>query len=320
MAPIPQPAIDPTLDAIDAAMESRENGKPPRSYLGMSGVGHSCERKLWMDWRWVSQAKFNAATLKRFADGHHGEDVQAERIRMVHGVTLLTIDPDTGRQWGASDLNGHFKGHMDGAVLGLLQAPKTWHVWEHKQVDEKKQTKLIKLKVEKGEKHALEAWDAIYYAQAILYMHYSGMDRHYLTCSTPGGRGTISVRTESNTEAAMRLLAKAERIVGASNPPARISEDATWFECRFCDHRDACHGDATPDRHCRSCLHSSPVADGAWTCERQRMPLDMRTQRAGCAAHLFIPGLIHGEQIDAGEDWVSYAMRDGAEWRDGVPA
>lgn len=50
------------------------------------------------------------------------------------------------------------------------------------------------------------------------------------------------------------------------------------------------------------------------------MPIDTRTQRAGCAAHLFIPALIHGEQTDAGEDWVSYRMRDGEEWRDGVPA
>ena len=26
------------------------------------------------------------------------------------------------------------------------------------------------------------------------------------------------------------------------------------------------------------------------------------------------------EQVDAGEDWVSYRLPDGTEWRDGVPA
>ncbi len=320
MAPLPQPANDPTLAAIDSEIEDRENGKPAREYLGMSGIGHSCERKSWMDWRWVSRVQFRADTLKRFADGHHGEEVQADRLRMVDGITLLTVNPENGRQWGVSDIGGHFKGHMDGALLGLLQAPKTWHVWEHKQVEEKKQAKLEKLKAEKGEKQALAAWDAIYYAQAILYMHYSGMDRHYLTCATPGGRRTISVRTEANTEDALRLLAKAERIIASAVPPARISADPAWFECRLCPHSEACHGDAVPERHCRSCLHSSPVADGAWTCERQRMPITVRDQRQGCAAHLYIPALIPGEQVDAGEDWVSYRMRDGEEWRDGVPA
>jgi len=29
---------------------------------------------------------------------------------------------------------------------------------------------------------------------------------------------------------------------------------------------------------------------------------------------------VAGEQIDAGEDWVSYRLPDGTEWRDGVPA
>ena len=45
-----------------------------------------------------------------------------------------------------------------------------------------------------------------------------------------------------------------------------------------------------------------------------------REQEAGCAAHLYIPDLVPGEQIDAGEDWVSYRLPDGTEWRDGVPA
>jgi len=29
--------------------------------------------------------------------------------------------------------------------------------------------------------------------------------------------------------------------------------------------------------------------------------------------------LVHGEQLDAGDDYVDYRMADGTEWRDGVP-
>ena len=49
-------------------------------------------------------------------------------------------------------------------------------------------------------------------------------------------------------------------------------------------------------------------------------PLARREQEAGCAAHLYIPDLVPGEQVDAGEDWVSYRLPDGSAWRDGVAA
>ena len=75
-----------------------------------------------------------------------------------------------------------------------------------------------------------------------------------------------------------------------------------------------------PERHCRSCLHASPANDGAWHCARHSHQLGQREQEAGCVAHLFIPDFIAGEQEDAGEDWVSYRLRDGVEWRDGVAA
>ena len=44
----------------------------------------------------------------------------------------------------------------------------------------------------------------------------------------------------------------------------------------------------------------------------------MRTsaeQRAACERHLFIPDLVPGEVIDAGEDFVTYRMSDGTTWK-----
>ena len=40
----------------------------------------------------------DADTLKRFADGHASEDIMAARLRQTPGVTLITLDPETGRQ------------------------------------------------------------------------------------------------------------------------------------------------------------------------------------------------------------------------------
>jgi len=244
MVKLPDLDKDPTLEAMDRAIEARALQEPKRNYLGMSAIGHPCERKLYYDFRSTTRTAHDAATLKRFEDGHRGEALMAERLRLVPGVTLHTLDPNTGYQFGFKDHDGNFRGHMDGAIHGLLQAPSTWHVWEHKCVKDEKQEKLKKLKASKGEKDAFAAWDEIYYAQAVLYMHYSGMTRHYLTVSTPGERSTISCRTEENPEAAIRLIEKARRIIEAPYPLARISNDPAWWQCRFCDHQEICHATA----------------------------------------------------------------------------
>ncbi len=319
MVALPPVFIDPTLEAADKALEDAESSRPPREYLGMSGIAHPCLRKPWFDWRWLSNVRHNATTLKRFEDGNLGEDIQAKRLRRVSGLTLITEDPETGRQIGYNDINGHFKGHFDGAVLGLLQANGTWHVWEHKQVGDKKQASLAKLKSEHGEKAALQKWDEIYYGQAVLYMHYSGMTRHYLTCSTPGGRSTISVRTEADPTTAMRLIGRAANIINSTNPPNKISNNADWFQCRMCDHARNCQGDGMPERHCRSCLSATPIADGKWYCEKRNHELSSKMQRAGCEQHRYLTGLVHGQQVDAAPDagWVDYQMPDNSIWRDG---
>lgn len=311
---------DPTLEAVDRALEEREAARQRRGYLGMSGLGLPCDRELWYGFRWVCRFSFGAVALKRFEDGHRGEDVQAERLRMVQGITLLTVNPDTGRQWGFEDHGGHIAGNMDGALLGLLQAPATWHVWEHKQVNEDKQAKLHKLKQDRGEKNALAAWDEVYYVQAVLYMHFAGLERHYLTASSPGGRTTISCRTEADPATALRMIARAKRIVDSPRPPQRISNDPAWWQCRQCSFRAVCHEKAFADRNCRTCLHSTPLTTGEggrWWCEKHGHELDREAQETGCSLHLLLPDLVPGEQIDAGETWVSYRLGDGTVWVDG---
>ena len=241
LPPMPMPMPDPTLAAVDREMEARARRQPRRDYLGFSSIGHPCSRKLQYDLRATEQQSHDAATLKRFEDGHRGEALMASRLRMVPGIRLWTVDPETAGQIGFSDFGGRFKGHADGVIQGLIQAPETPHVWEHKATNERKQAKLAALKIELGEKNALAAWDEVYHAQAILYMHYANLTRHYLTCSTPGERTTVSVRTNADPEAALKLIDKARRILDAKYPLARISNSPEWWQCKWCEHREQCH-------------------------------------------------------------------------------
>ncbi len=319
MAPLPKTHKDPTLEAVDRAIEKRDNASPARPYLGMSAIGDKCRRKLWYSYRWALKPAFDALTLKRFEDGHRVEDLQAERLRLVDGVTLITVDPETGRQIGFSDHDGNFRGHADGVILGILQAPRTWHVWEHKATADKKQNELDKLKRERGEKNALKEWNPVYYAQAVLYMDYAGLNRHYMTCSTPGGRHTISVRTNADPDEAARLKLKAAAIINSPAPLEKASQNPDWFECKWCDYHSLCHGDAAAERNCRTCIFSKPGRDGVWTCNKQESrDLTVDEQRVGCGDHRYVPGLVPGEQIDAAEDgsWISYKLADGGAWTD----
>lgn len=264
MAALPQ-TIDPTLAALNAAMEDQALTQTPRAYLGMSAIGEECTRKLWYQWRWVADVEHDAATLARFADGHYSEDVCAARLRSVPGIELETHLED-GNQIGFIDMAGHFRGHMDGRITGLLQAPKTPHVWEHKCVNETKFKKLNKLKEELGEKNALAAWDEVYYAQAVLYMHYDQLDRHYLTCATAGSREITSVRTEKNPAYAEQLIAKAESILNAEQPPARAYKEPSFYKCKWCPFSEQCHYGAPAKRTCRTCRKAEPVEGGKWRC------------------------------------------------------
>lgn len=318
MAAIPDPQ-DPTLAAIDRVIEAKGNRDWRGPALPMSAIGLTCDRAIWYGFRWAALSVFTAESLKRFDDGNQGETLMAARLRLVDDLTLWTIDPETGKQWALTDHNGHMRGSIDGVVLGLLQAPKTPHIWEHKQVDEKSLRKLDRIKASAGEKNALRQWKPYYWATAQLYMSYAEMDRHYMTVSSPGGRQTTSVRTEADPAEAEVLRARAKRIIEADRAPVRISEDPSWHECRNCEHHAVCHQGEFARVSCRTCLSSSPAAEGNWHCARWDRTLNREDQRLGCSAHLFLPSLIAGEQTDADEagEWVEYRMRDGSIWRDG---
>lgn len=309
-------ATDPTLEAVNRAMEYASQLEQEKSLrggsIGMGWVGEPCSRKIWYRFRWADAEIFNAETLKRFEDGHAAEAQQATRLRMVQGITLITHDPDSGQQIGFNDIQNHMRGYLDGQILGILQAPKTWHVWEHKAVGEKSIAELEKLKAKFGEKEALKKWKPLYYAQAILYMHYTGFTRHYMTVSSPGGRSTVSIRTNADEAESLVLINKVARIIQMQNPPERISKTEDFFECRFCVMSDICHKDKQPKSNCRTCLHSTPVENGGWHCAKFNQILPIELQKTGCASHLYIPSLVPGEIIEAGENFVKYRMKDGA--------
>jgi hypothetical protein len=144
-------------------------------------------------------------------------------------------------------------------------------------------------------------------------MHLTGITRVLYVSVCKDTDALHIERIAADPAEAERLLEKAGRIIHAQHPPARISEDPAWFECRMCDHHPVCHGEGGAAVTCRSCLHATPV-EGGWHCARYDRKLSPTDQRIACSKHLFIPDLVPGEVTDAGGDFVAYRMADGSTW------
>lgn len=237
MATIPK-QTDPTIEAMKRAIEALP--KDSRDYLGASLIGDQCARKIWYEYNKYPRAPFDADSLMNFEDGHRTEELTAKRLRMVQGVELYTHD-ENGNQFGFSHFNGKFKGHADGVIRGLLQAPKAWHVWENKACGQKKFDEFVKLTEKYDEKSVLQKWNEQYFVQAQILMHFLKIDRHYLTVALAGGRDYASCRTNYQAEIAEKTIDKAEKIINAKVEPERISNKKDFFICSWCDFRDICH-------------------------------------------------------------------------------
>ena len=276
--------IDPVLIAADEELERREAARPKRLHLGMSGAGR-CAREQYYNWLWATTYLTPARGLKAIDDGNRGEPVIATRLQMVDGVTLMTRDPETGRQFEVVDAGGHVRGHFDGIVYHHPAAPKTTHVWECKVTNEKKLAEFRKLKERDGSKATLRQWNFVYWVQAQLYMLYGGYTRHWCVVASAGCRDWDACRTELVRDEAEYYAERLRDMVEhVDELPARVSESPNAFECRWCDYRSVCHEGRAVDQNCRTCRHARPVDGPQWHCTLHDEVLSPEAQAEGCTS------------------------------------
>jgi hypothetical protein len=306
MAPMPPPR-NPTIDAIYQAYEvAADDGLRP--HLGASLIGHDCERSLYYTFHWSTIKRHDGRLLRLFQTGHLAEPRFVADLRSI-GCTVQEVDPESGRQWQVSAVMGHFGGSMDGVVLGLPEAPKTWHLCEMKTHSSKSFAELKK----KGVKEA----KPLHWSQMQVYLNLGGLTRALYLSVDKNTDELYAERIKVDTDEGVRLVAKAERVIMASAAPPRIAATEDFFKCRFCDHHSVCWGKEPPPRHCRSCVFSA-VVNGGWRCNKLEHGLTVAEQKKGCGHHRYLPTFVPGEQVDAAEDgsWIAYRLADGSTWTD----
>ena len=313
MALLPEKPQSPTVTAIYAWHAGKLS--PPRAYLGGSVIGKECERALWYGFRWAyGGEQFDGRMIRLFERGQREEAVFVQELRAI-GCEVYDIDPATGEQFRFKSCGGHVAGGLDGVVKGVPEAPRAYHVLECKTLNSKSFATLQRDGVQKAKPE--------HYAQMTLYMRWSQLDRALYLAVNKDTDELYAERVHLDATFADALEAKAERVVFAQEPPARLSEDAAFFKCKFCPAAAVCHGVALPAVSCRTCLHATPEreGDGRWTCAKWGADIPLDAQRRGCGEHLYIPALLKrwGEATDASEaeGWVEYTAADGFVFRNG---
>lgn len=309
MAALPKSATTPaTVAAIYAAYE-RARKDDHRPHLGASLVGHPCDRFLWLTFRWAFTQSFDGRMLRLFKTGDLQEPRMSADLRAIG--CEVSDGPAPGQQWRATAVDGHFGSSIDGAALGIAEAPKAWHLLEYKTHNARSFAELTRKGVQEAKPQ--------HYAQMIVGMHLHGFKRAFYLAVNKDTDELYGERVHADPVEAMRLLARAERVIRASEPPERISQERSWYQCRMCPAHALCHADALAERNCRTCLHSSPAPDAKWTCAKHGT---CAPEMVGCGDHLYIPALVPGEQVDVidGGHGIVYRMRDGKEWVDGEVA
>lgn len=269
---------DEILALIDAQIEETQDDGF-RRHLGASSIGNECSRALWYTFRWATKARHKASLLRLFNRGHREEERFIGYLQSI-GVKVLDADPDTGEQWRIKDVDGHFGGSLDGILYNVPGVERFGLTAEDPVLAEFKThgQKSFDTLVNQG----LAAAKPEHYQQMQVYMLKRGIRLGLYMAVNKNTDEIYPAWVEAAPMIGSGLLGKARDVITSPMPPQRINSSPSWFKCRFCDHRGACHMGEAMDKNCRTCAFSKPIEGGEWYCARWQSVIPYEHTRAGC--------------------------------------
>lgn len=274
-----------TITAINAELYKRLNEysheKYPsehRNHLGVSVIGDKCSRKLWYGFRWCKLEKFEARMKRLFARGH-SEEEKFGNILTWMGFFVRTIDAATKRQYRFSSIGGHYGGSGDSvALLPWFRSDETFRTLVEYKTHNKKsfdKLKADKLKIAKPQHHI----------QMCGYAKAFGI-KYGLYCAINKDDDDIYFEfLELDWNIATLMEKKAADIIGSQIPPPRLSDQPSYFECKYCNFNAICHYNEPVEINCRSCKNAKPVENAEWHCMLYGQNVPKSFLKNGCPQH-----------------------------------
>lgn len=297
MAKIPDPHSSIQYQ-IDCAHEARK--ERPRPHMGVSQIGHKCERWLWLSFRWAVIPTFSGRILRLFRRGHN------EEAQIISDLRAIDIDiHSTGGSQARVSFGSHVSGSIDGIIKsGVPGALLKKHIAEFKTHSKKS--------FDDVEKNGVEKSKPIHYVQMQAYMLGMDIDRALYLAVCKDDDRIYTERVRLDRSVALKYVERAKTIALSDRMPAPLSTDETWFECRFCDAHEFCHKTKlTKEVNCRTCAHSTAKDDSTWFCELHQDSIPTDFQHDGCDSHVLHPDLVPWDKKDAGNDEEAIYIIDG---------
>jgi len=257
-----------TVAAIDGWHEADAAKVPPRigEIMGASDIGHHCDRFLWLKFRsMLMPKKIEGRILRLFRRGHREEAMVIEDLYNIG--CLLEATPGGKQKY--VDIGKFVGGYVDGVIKsGVPEAPTTPHLLEIKTHNDKSFKELQKKGVFKSKPQ--------HWAQCQVYMYGLGLTRCLYIAINKNDDEYYVERFDYDKDAASKIIERGQTLATEARLPGGISTNPAWFQCKFCDFYDFCHGISNASietwRHCRSCEHITPVIDsdgktGTWFCK-----------------------------------------------------
>ncbi len=225
---------------IDEGLFKEREKRKKRNYIGASGLGKACNRAIQLDFLSSEEKILKGSSLRVFERGNLGEKLVANFLRKG-GFKIATCNKKR-HQFEFSQLNGRFKGHIDGIIR---QAPKKFKVltgfqtpalWENKVLMQKYFKQLVK----KG----LKAFSEEYYGQMQIYMAYFNLYHNpgMFTALNPNEMTLYCELVQYDPITAQNLSDKAVFILKSTinkEPMGKISNKKNWA-CNMCSWSERC--------------------------------------------------------------------------------
>jgi hypothetical protein len=268
----------------------RGEDDPFRSHLGASVIGDDCARKLWYGFHWTTAAAHTDRILRLFNRGHL-EEPRFVAMLAAAGIKVYQYKAPS-EQFKIALHGGHFGGSLDGVAESIAEVEGPV-LLEFKTHSAKSFNKLA------GNNWAAHSFAPeqsgngfagegvrhskfTHYVQMQMYMAaYQLQHALYLAvCKDDDSLYAEIVPTDAAISDA--FANRAREIIFAQEPPARIKNDPSWWQCKFCDKAPVCYGKVAPARNCRTCVQSEALHAGTWFCHLHQITLDKTAQLAGC--------------------------------------
>lgn len=255
--------------------------------------GHEEEDRIY---RWMRAAGFEVRDYTQMLVWHGGSGSYAaidwdEEINPTddldfvydspHHIAVAKAQGIELKQWGFKDHEGHFAGSSDGKIkfpegfkIKGRDVPTGWGLAECKTSNDKS----FKQVVAKG---VLSA-KPVHYVQMQIYMRYLGLEWALYIAVNKNDDDMYFEIIYAKPELADQYRELAANIITMPSAPPRLTDNPSWFECKFCAFREICHYGDVPQKNCRSCAMAAPAEDGQWYCRHHHATIPKTFLPNGC--------------------------------------